>query len=135
MLYWHSVGTGKTCSAIATASNSFELDNYTILWVTRHTLKPDIWKNIYSQVCSATIKQKLEDGVQIPEVMTGNFLKYLDNKWVEPISYKQFSNLIAGKNNYYNELVKRNGKDDPLRKTFIIIDEAHKIFAEDVPAN
>jgi len=133
ILYWHSVGTGKTCSAIATASNSFEQDDYTILWVTRHTLKPDIWKNIYSQVCSITIKEKLEKGVPIPEKMTGNFLKYLDNKWVNPISYKQFSNLIAGKNEYYKELVKRNGKDDPLRKTLIIIDEAHKIFAEDTP--
>jgi len=50
-----------------------------------------------------------------------------------PISYKQFSNLIAGKNEFYKELVKRNGKEDPLKKTLIIIDEAHKIFAEDVP--
>ena len=133
ILYWHSVGTGKTCSAIATASNSFEQDDYTILWVTRHTLKPDIWKNIYSQVCSLTIKEKLENGIPIPEKMTGNFLKYLDNKWVNPISYKQFSNLIAGKNEFYKELVKRNGKEDPLKKTLIIIDEAHKIFADDTP--
>ena len=55
MLFWHSVGTGKTCSAIATASNSFEKDGYTILWVTRHTLKPDIWKNMHKQICSPTI--------------------------------------------------------------------------------
>jgi len=50
-----------------------------------------------------------------------------------PISYKQFSNLIAGKNEFYKELVKRNGKEDPLKKTLIIIDEAHKLFAEDTP--
>ena len=43
-----------------------------------------------------------------------------------PISYKQFTNLIEGKNKFYLDLVKRNGKEDPLKKTLIIIDEAHK---------
>jgi len=133
ILFWHSVGTGKTCSAIATASKSFERDGYNILWVTRHTLKPDIWKNIYRQICSSTIREKIEKGIKIPEDMTGNYLKYLDGKWLNPISYKQFSNLIAGKNEFYKELVKRNGKEDPLKKTLIIIDEAHKLFAEDTP--
>jgi superfamily II DNA or RNA helicase len=133
ILFWHSVGTGKTCSAIATASNSFEKNDYTILWVTRHTLKPDIWKNIYNQVCSITIKEKLEKGEIIPENPKDNQLKYLDNKWVMPISYKQFTNLIEGKNKFYLDLVKRNGKEDPLKKTLIIIDEAHKIFSEETP--
>ena len=39
ILAWHSVGTGKTCTGIATASSSFEKEGYTILWVTRTTLK------------------------------------------------------------------------------------------------
>lgn len=134
ILFWHSVGTGKTCSAIATASNSFEKDGYTILWITRHTLKPDIWKNMYNLICSSTIKDKIENGMDIPENMKGNYLKYLDGRWVMPISYKQFSNLVAGKNEFYKELVKRNGKEDPLKKTLIIIDEAHKLFAEDTPS-
>ena len=134
ILFWHSVGTGKTCSAIATASNSFEKDGYTILWITRHTLKPDIWKNMYNLICSSTIREKIENGVNIPENMNGNYLKYLDGRWVMPISYKQFSNLVAGKNEFYKELVKRNGKEDPLKKTLIIIDEAHKLFAEDTPS-
>jgi hypothetical protein len=122
ILFWHSVGTGKTCSAIATASKSFERDGYTILWITRHTLKPDIWKNMYNLICSSTIKEKIENGVNIPENIKGNYLKYLDNRWVMPISYKQFSNLVAGKNEFYKMLVKRNGKDDPLKKTLIIIE-------------
>jgi hypothetical protein len=134
ILFWHSVGTGKTSSANATASKSFEKDGYTILWITRHTLKPDIWKNMYNLICSSTIKEKIENGVDIPENMKGKYLKYLDGKWVMPISYKQFSNLVAGKNEFYKELVKRNGKEDPLKKTLIIIDEAHKLFAEDTPA-
>ena len=135
ILFWHSVGTGKTCSAIATASASFEKEDYTILWVTRHTLKPDIWKNIYKEVCSYTIKEKLENGIKIPETVNTAPLKYLNKKWVMPISYKQFTNLINKKNEFYAELVKRNGKKDPLKKTLIIIDEAHKLFSDDMPAN
>ncbi len=135
ILFWHSVGTGKTCAAIATASNSFEKDNYTILWVTRHTLKPDVWKNIYKEVCSKTIIEKMEKDNNIPMNPNTNKLKYLDNKWIMPLSYKQFTNLIEKKNNFYNDLVNRNGKDDPLRKTLIIIDEAHKLYSEETPAN
>ena len=135
ILLWHSVGTGKTCSAIAIASASFEKEDYTILWVTRHTLKPDIWKNIYKDVCSFTIKEKLEQGIKIPENITTAPLKYLDKKWVMPISYKQFTNLINKKNEFYTELVKRNGKKDPLKKTLIIIDEAHKLFSDDMALN
>jgi hypothetical protein len=60
MLLWHSVGTGKTCTAIATATSSFEKQGYTILWVTRTTLKNDIWKNMFDQVCHEIIKLKIE---------------------------------------------------------------------------
>jgi hypothetical protein len=133
ILFWHSVGTGKTCSAVATASKTFENEDYTIIWVTRHTLKAGIWKNIFNEVCSETIKEKIRKGYNIPEEDVKAPLKYLDNRWVEPMSYKQFSNLIAKKNDFYAEMVKRNGKEDPLRKTLIIIDEAHKLFDENVP--
>ena len=134
ILFWHSVGTGKTCSAIATASASFEKENYTILWVTRHTLKQDIWKNMFKEVCSTTIKEQIENGKKIPENVTAP-LKYLNKKWMMPISYKQFTNLINKKNEFYKELVRRNGNKDPLKKTLIIIDEAHKLYSDDVPVN
>jgi hypothetical protein len=44
------------------------------------------------------------------------------------MSYKQFSNLVSKKNQIYETMVKINGKDDPLRKTLLIIDEAHKLY-------
>ena len=113
--------------------NTFEKEGYTILWVTRHTLKPDVWKNIFKQVCSETIKDKLNKGIKIPEEPNTGKFKYLNNRWLEPMSYKQFTNLISKKNEYYNEMVKRNGKDDPFKKTLIIIDEAHKLYSEDTP--
>jgi superfamily II DNA or RNA helicase len=128
MLLWHSVGTGKTCAAIATASSTFEKEGYTILWVTRPTLKSDIWKNMFDQVCSTVIKEKLENGAKMPANMEDR-MKLLSKSWaIRPISYKQFSNLVAGSNKYYADLVKRNGEKDPLRKTLVIIDEAHKLY-------
>lgn len=132
ILLYHSVGSGKTCTAIATASNSFEKDNYTILWVTRHTLKSDIWKNIYNQVCHIDLQTKIKSGKLKFSDNIKNPQKYLPKNWIPPISYKQFSNMLLQKNKIYHEMVKRNGKQDPLRKTLVIIDEAHKIYSPTV---
>lgn len=68
MLLYHSVGTGKTCSAIAAATANFEPLGYTILWVTRTTLKNDIWKNMFDQVCHKGIQQRIEQGESIPDI-------------------------------------------------------------------
>ena len=128
MLLYHSVGTGKTCTAIATATSSFEKQGYTILWVTRTTLKSDIWKNMFDQICSIPIQQRLGAGNRTPTAY-GDRMRLLSDSWsIRPMSYKQFSNLIEGKNDLYKALVKRNGSADPLRKTLLIIDEAHKLY-------
>lgn len=133
LFLWHSVGTGKTCSAISIASKGFEPYGYTILWVTRHTLKSDIWKNMFVDVCSDVIKQQILNGLKLPKDAIDNPYKYLSDAWVQPISYKQFSNMLEGKNDMYNMMVKRNGKEDILRKTLVIIDEVHKLYATDLP--
>jgi len=129
MLLYHSVGTGKTCSAIAAATSSFEPQGYTILWVTRTTLKNDIWKNMFDQICSRTIAKKMEEeGLTIPAEQSRR-MKLLSKSWrIRPMSYKQFSNLVLKENRLYSELVKINGAADPLRKTLLIIDEAHKLY-------
>ena len=134
ILLHHSVGTGKTCTAIATATTSFDVENYTILWVTRHTLKNDIWKNMFGQVCSIDIQEKIKKGLVLPNKITSKF-KYISSNWIEPISYKQFSNMLLKKNKIYDEMVKRNGVEDPLRKTLLIIDEAHKLYSPTVAAS
>ena len=134
LLLWHSVGTGKTCSAIATATKGFEEHDYTILWVTKHTLKADIWKNMFKQVCSSIIRRKIIKGEDIPKDIKKNYLKYLSKKWIMPISYKQFSNMLSEKNKIYKLMIKINGKTDPLRKTLVIIDEAHKLYSPDTIA-
>ena len=130
MLLYNSVGTGKTCSAIATATSSFEKAGYTILWVTRTTLKNDIWKNMFEQVCSISIREKIEAGIKIPDIQKER-MRLLSKAWsIRPMSYKQFSNLVSAKNAMYAALVKRNGAADPLKKTLIIIDEAHKLYGD-----
>jgi hypothetical protein len=130
VLLYNSVGTGKTCSAIATATSSFEKEGYTILWVTRNTLKNDIWKNMFDQVCSISIRDKIEAGINIPNIQKER-MRLLSKAWsIRPMSYKQFSNLVSAKNSMHAALVKRNGTEDPLRKTLIIIDEAHKLYGD-----
>lgn len=136
LLLWHAVGTGKTCTAIATATSSFEREGYSILWVTRHTLKADIWKNMFKQICSQVLKAQIKKGEKDEDQLPGDNivapLRILSDRWLAPISYKQFSNLLLRKNKIYDEMVKRNGEEDPLRRTLIIIDEAHKLYASDL---
>jgi len=133
LLLAHSVGTGKTCSAIAIASTSFVPKGYSVLWVTRHTLKADIWKNMFKQVCDDDLRKKLKKReVTLPEDVLATPprapMRFVSKQWLPPISFKQFTNMLQGKNEVYAEMVRRNGKADPLRKTLIIIDEAHKLY-------
>ena len=134
LLLWHSVGTGKTCTGVATATTSFEKQGYNILWVTRTTLKSDVWKNIFDQICHTIILEEVKKGLLIPEKISDR-KKLLSQSWLEPMSYKQFSNLLAGKNKIYDILLERNGKTDILKKTLIIIDEAHKLYGGDLKAS
>ena len=133
LLLWHSVGTGKTCTGVAVATSSFEKENYTILWVTRTTLKSDVWKNIFDQICHAVLLEEVKKGLLLPEKINDR-KKLLSDRWLEPMSYKQFSNLLLGKNKTYEVLLERNGKNDLLKKTLIIIDEAHKLYGGDLKA-
>ncbi len=83
MLLNHSVGTGKTCTAIATATGSFEPQGYTILWVTRTTLRNDIWKNMFDMVCHHGLMNRSD----MPTTQTER-MKLLSKSWsIRPISY------------------------------------------------
>jgi hypothetical protein len=130
MLLWQSVGTGKTCTAIATATTTFERQGYTILWVTRTTLKNDIWKNMFDQVCNESIRDGILANAYDPYPDEhAKRMRLLSPAWrIRPMSYKQFSNLVSKENQMYKTLVKINGEEDPLRKTLLIIDEAHKLY-------
>lgn len=135
ILFYHSVGTGKLCSGIATATSSFDKEGYTLLWVTRHTLKADFWKNMIGQICNIATREKVVSGEMKMPALNASKRTVIGPNWIEPISYKQFTNLLTRENKYYNMLVERNGVDDPLRKTLLIVDECHKLYSDNVAAS
>lgn len=109
ILLWHSVGSGKTLTAVATLKE-YEKKGYNTLWVTRTTLKGDL--------------QKALDMIPL-------------SKKLIVISYKQFSNIGKLKGELYNSLITRSKKiksstEDPLYKTIVIIDEVHKLYTKDL---
>ncbi len=123
LLAYHSVGTGKTCLAIAAAS-SFEAAGYTILWVTRKSLLPDVSKNLWDTVCHLGLRKRLQEGKPLPTDEAGR--RTLLPQWMSPISYKTFQNATQGRNELGRKLKRMNG-EDPLKKTFLILDEVHKL--------
>ncbi len=140
LLVWHSVGTGKTCTAVATASNTFEKEGYSILWATRTSLTADVWKNVFGAVCSIPLQAYKAEGKEFPE-KTAEKRRLLGKQWFDPISYKTLENALvpAEKGRYQGRLNKlgvalrdRNGSEDPLRKTLLIIDEVHKLLDGDL---
>jgi hypothetical protein len=86
---------------------------------------------MFGQVCNVDIQKKIQDGLKLSDKMSRN-MRHVSNNWMEPISYKQFSNMLLKKNKIYNQIITRNGAEDPLRKTLLIIDEAHKLYSPTV---
>ena len=125
LLAWHSVGTGKTCMAVAAATTYFEQAGYTILWVTRNALMADVYKNIFGSVCSIPIMDVLDKGYKLPSDLPTQ-KKLLSRMWLKPISYKMFQNALEKKNDLGRTLW-ANSPSDPLKKTFLIMDEIHKL--------
>ena len=132
LLAWHSVGTGKTCMAVAAATTEFERAGYTVLWVTRNALMADVYKNIFGAVCSIPIADAVRRGEVIPNDRSAQ-LRMLGRQWIKPISYKMFQNALEKRNDLGRQLWK-NGGTDPLRKTFLVIDEIHKLKDGDLSA-
>jgi len=129
MLAWHSVGTGKTCMAVATATTKFEQAGYKILWVTRNALMADVYKNIFGVVCSIPL---MKDGVVIPDDPKKQ-KRMLSKSWLPQISYRTLQNALEKKNELGRTLYKNN-PSDPLFKTFLVIDEIHKLHDGDLSA-
>lgn len=127
MLIWHSVGTGKTCTAISLKSLVFERQDYWVIWVTRSTLREDIWKNMYDKICDHRMRKLASDGAS-RETLRKNMYK----RFLPPMSYRQFSNLVEGKNELSRRLIKENGRERILNNCLVIVDEAHKLYSKDL---
>ena len=81
-------------------------------------------------VCDHHIRERLQNGENIPENPTSR-KKYIQKKFRTCI-IPPFSNAMQGKGKLYEKLVELNGKQDILKKTFVIIDEAHKLYSNDL---
>ena len=55
----------------------------------------------------------------------------LSRAWLQPVSYRVFQNAMERKNELGRRLYARNSRD-PLHKTFLIIDEVHKLYDGDL---
>jgi RNA polymerase sigma-54 factor len=63
---------------------------------------------MFEQVCSISIREKIEAGEKIPDIQKER-MRLLSKAWaIRPMSYKQFSNLVSAKNSMYAALVKRS---------------------------
>jgi hypothetical protein len=84
---------------------------------------------MFEQVSNEDIRERIRnENLVIPDDNKKR-MKLLSKSWrIRPMSYKQFSNLVSKQNAFYTSLVKINGELDPLRKTLIVIDEAHKLY-------
>jgi hypothetical protein len=130
LLAWHSVGTGKTCTAVATASGAFMSAGYRVLWVTRNSLMSDVWKNVFESVCYMPFRRLgLENRGVVGKLGRGD----VSPLFMKPISYKMFQNALEKKNDLGRALYRANG-DDMLRRTLLVVDEVHKLHDGDLLA-
>lgn len=124
--------THNTCTAIATATTSFVPHGYDILWVTRSSLRPDIEKNMYQTICNMQVRDYHEKHGNVPEDGKTR-RKIIGSNWrLQTLSHSQFTNMLSGKNQgFFNRLMGREQlkqSDDPLHKTLVIVDEAHRLY-------
>ena len=118
MLVYHSVGTGKTCTAVLIRSMfSLYFEDYKVIWVTRAQLIPDVTKNMYrEEICDYFVREEYSNTETISPV-----------PYLATISYLSFSNALEKKNNLGRALAKRSERSGKplLDKILLIFDEAH----------
>jgi hypothetical protein len=119
--------------AVAAASTAFEAAGYNILWVTRNALMADVYKNIFGSVCSAPLIQAIEDNGLVIPAEKSKAMRLLGRGWFAPITYRMLQNALKKENALGRSLYTAN-PEDPLKKTFLIIDEIHKLQDGDLSA-
>jgi len=104
-----------------------------VLWVTQGKLRNVVYKNIFDQVCHAGVLNSEKPLTGNRQQQKSAFRKLTKGNWYNPMTYKQFSNMLKQKNNDGKRLFKKNPRD-PLHKTLIIVDEAHNLFDPHFPS-
>jgi hypothetical protein len=91
----------------------------------------DVYKNIFGSVCSIPIMERIAQGQPLPDDPAKQ-KRLLSKAWFPPISYRTFQNALQGKNELGRMLARKHA--DPLHKTFLIMDEVHKLLDGDLGA-
>jgi hypothetical protein len=92
-----------------------------------------VYKNIFGSVCSAPLIQAIEEkGLVIPTDKS-KAKRLLSKSWFAPITYRMLQNALKKENELGRSLYAAN-PEDPLKKTFLIIDEIHKLQDGDLSA-
>ena len=140
MLLWHSTGSGKTCTAVSIASN-FEAAGYLIIYVTGRDLVSDVAKNMFGQFICHTKNIEEAEG-DMDKVATEYSKQWVGGK---PLTYRTFTNLIGAVDGTSQEFDQRlyssfmknhpeERKADVFYKTLLIIDEAQKLYGNELSA-
>jgi hypothetical protein len=148
ILLFHSVGVGKTCTAISIAEQYHQLYQKPVLVILSHTLIDNFKKQLFdiTKYDITTNRSNLCTGTKYPDlILDKHFIKpdvlekninKLINKWYKFIGYKKLVSIF----NQTMEKVKKQEKDsskhekmfyDKIKEYFsdrlIIIDEAHNL--------
>jgi hypothetical protein len=143
MLLWHSTGAGKTCTAVAIASN-FEEAGYLVVYVCPGSLTSEIKKNVWDSTNICHGKNLKENWGHLQDIKES-----YDSCWLGgPMSYKTFTNLIKGLGggsggsqalkdrlrsfDAKHGIPAKQRQADPFHKMLIIIDEAQKLYSNEL---
>lgn len=127
MVLWHSAGTGKACTAISIASESFIKDHYDVLWITRDAGgKARLQTLRQNRICNeAAAAANAGQGQQ-------------GRGWLEPRTFQEFSSFAqaAGRggsdpDRLRADLIGRapSRNEDILYKVLVVVEDAHLLLS------
>lgn len=102
IVVWSSVGSGKTCAAISTASKSWLPLGWAVLYVTKHNLIGDIWKNIVKDICADAVVDLVKSRKWPTSETSGkeslrniqiNAFRAAEPNFLPPVSYATLGNM------------------------------------------
>jgi hypothetical protein len=94
----------------------------------------DVWKNVYESVCYLPFRSGNNDENPQPFRGGSGNRRAVSPLFMAPISYKMFQNALEKKNDLGRALYRQNPQD-MLYKTFLVIDEVHKLHDGDLLAS
>lgn len=130
-----SAGAGKTAAAIAIATSSWVFQGFQVSWVTKTQLVPQYTRDALNLMAHAVIAE-LAKGDETGQ-MTTKFRTMKDpeqrkatlsqdKNFVNPITYDRFKNAYT---RFTKTTKEARQLAMPMRKTVIVIDEAHEFLA------